>query len=157
MHKVLLKILEKFVIQRIFPENPLASILSEVLSFYKKSLAYLDSDEKIVPCLKLYPFMKSIADNPSITTLMENNAKVIPLPLYQRIEDGCFFSVSPSLQTNFLFLDALFYVVERLNHGGVNDRCPYEKICYNCFLSEFGIGKEKNGICTMHAAMECFF
>lgn len=158
MYKDLLKILEAFVMQKILlKEDSLAKVLSDILSFYKNSLAYLDSNAKIIPCLELYPFKKSGVDNPSITMLMENNAKIIPLPLYQRIEDGRYFSISQSLRSNFLFLDALFYVVERLNHGGINDRCPYEKFCYNCILSDFGLRKENNGICTMHAAMRYFY
>lgn len=162
-YKDLLSILEGLIIQRILQmdslgeKDLLGETLSNVLSFYKKTLTYLDSNEKMIPCLDLYPFKKSNEDNPSITTIMENNAKIIPLPLYQRMEDGRYFSITQNLRLNFLFLDALFYIVERLSLGGINDRCPYERDCYNCFLSDFGLRKEHDGICTMHAAMRYFY
>lgn len=167
--KKLVKILENFVIQRMFidtpygyeivTEDPLLNVLSEILCVFKKTLAYLGSDTPSIPCLEMYPFKTSNSTYPHVTELMKDNAKIVPLPLYQRMDDGQFFSIIKNLRTNFLFLDAMFFIVENLNMGGLNDNrpCPYEKICH-CPFRGWGLDDKCSDTycCTMKAALKYF-
>ena len=166
MHTELLNELKKMENeQRIFNDVFLANILNSVYNYYSSNLRYL-SNGGIVPCLDLHPFSganKALYSQSPFNSIMQQNAQIIPIPLYFRGADNTAFTLSKPFFSNYFSVLSSLLAIQIVEKGSISQCCSLYSICNlpnknrKCkkFLDKKPPYKKINK-CSMQLALEYF-